>query len=161
DVDDRDALFSRRANDAKEILDLRLGERRGRLVKDQHLRVGRNPLGDFDKLLLGDRELIDFLRWGYAGFDFCEDRASLFLDQTPVDQSWNSRWRFPAEKHIFGHRELLHEAQVLMDHGDAEFTRQSRTVEFRRSAIEENVASVVGIGPGEHPHEGGFARAVL
>ena len=44
------------AHDAEQALDLVPGQRRGRLVHDQHARVEAQRLGDLDDLLVGDRE---------------------------------------------------------------------------------------------------------
>src|ERR1700674_2145023 len=52
DVDNRDSLLFRRANDPEKIADLRLGERGRRLIEDENLRMHGNPLGYFDQLLL-------------------------------------------------------------------------------------------------------------
>ena len=56
DVDDRDAARGEVAHDPEQDLRLALGQRRGRLVEDQHAAVQRQRLGDLDQLLLRDRE---------------------------------------------------------------------------------------------------------
>ena len=45
-----------RAHDAEQALDLVAGQRRGRLVHDQHARVEGERLGDLDDLLVGDAQ---------------------------------------------------------------------------------------------------------
>ena len=59
DVDDADAAVAELADDAEQFLDLRLGERGGRLIHDEHFGVERQRLGDLDHLLLGDGEIGD------------------------------------------------------------------------------------------------------
>ena len=59
DVDDRDALRLEVGDDAKQDLDLRRAERRGRLVHDEDARVARHRLGDLDQLLLADHQVLD------------------------------------------------------------------------------------------------------
>jgi len=53
-MDDADSLIAQLADSAKQLVDLRLGQRRGRLIHDQHLGVERERLGDLHHLLLGD-----------------------------------------------------------------------------------------------------------
>ena len=59
DVHDTDAGFAKLANDPKKLVDLRFGERGGRLVHDDDLRFVGEGLRDLDHLLLRDREVRD------------------------------------------------------------------------------------------------------
>ena len=47
------------ADDPEQLVDLRVGQRRGRLVHDQDVGVERERPGDLDHLVLGDRERAD------------------------------------------------------------------------------------------------------
>ena len=47
------------ADDAEQLGDLGVVQRRGRLVHDQHARIERQRLGDLDHLLPGDRQVAD------------------------------------------------------------------------------------------------------
>ena len=54
-----------------------------------------------------------------------------------------------------------HEAELLVDHRDAEFAGPSRRLDALRRAVDLDIAGVVGIGAGENPHQGGLAGAVF
>ena len=56
DEQHRGAAVAQRPHDAEEPLDLGPGQRRGRLVHDEHARVEAERLGDLDDLLVGDRQ---------------------------------------------------------------------------------------------------------
>ena len=51
-VKDRNAFFLSGPRDAKQVVDLRLGQRRCRLVEYEYARLGRDALGNLDELLL-------------------------------------------------------------------------------------------------------------
>ena len=57
DVDDRPALAGELADDRLDLLDLDVGERRGRLVEDEDAGVARQEPRDLDQLALGDRKV--------------------------------------------------------------------------------------------------------
>ena len=60
DVDDRRRRsVAELADDPEQLVDLGVGQRRGRLVHDQDVGVEGQRLGDLDHLLLGDREVAD------------------------------------------------------------------------------------------------------
>src|SRR5687768_3604895 len=60
DVDHPDATDRKLFQDVKKRLDLRFGERRGRLIKHEDLSVLRKSLGDLDELLLPDAKTAYF-----------------------------------------------------------------------------------------------------
>ena len=60
DVDDAHPLVAQLADDAEEFLDFRLGERRRRLIHDEHLGVEGERLGDLDHLLFGNGQVSNF-----------------------------------------------------------------------------------------------------
>ena len=57
DVDDRLALRLQRTQRGENAFDLDVGQRRGRLVEDQHARIAREHARDLDQLTLADAEL--------------------------------------------------------------------------------------------------------
>ena len=59
DEDDAPALRDEVARRPEHALDLRLAERRGRLVEDEQARVADEEAGDLDELPLADRERLD------------------------------------------------------------------------------------------------------
>ena len=60
DVDDALALGLQRPDDLEEMLDLALGQRRGRLVHDENVGIVGDRLGDLDHLPVGDRQVAHF-----------------------------------------------------------------------------------------------------
>ena len=71
------------------------------------------------------------------------------------------RGRLPAEEHVLRDGEFGHEAELLVDQSDAELARAPRRLDPLRRAVDEDVAGIVGIAAGEHPHESGLAGSVL
>ena len=59
DVDDGGAVAAQPVDEAEEALRLACGQRGRRLVKDDDARVEAQRLGDFGKLALAGRELLD------------------------------------------------------------------------------------------------------
>ena len=59
DVDDRRSAVAESADDLEQLLRLVAGQRRGRLVHDDQLRVARERPQDLDLLLVGDAERPD------------------------------------------------------------------------------------------------------
>ena len=61
DIDDADAVALLLLDEREEPLRLAFGERRGRLVQDQHRGLGAERLGDLHHLLLGAGEILHAL----------------------------------------------------------------------------------------------------
>ena len=59
DVEQRQALVAQAVQDRVDALDVRRGERRGRLVEDQELRIAAERLGDLDHLPARQRQVAD------------------------------------------------------------------------------------------------------
>ena len=65
------------------------------------------------------------------------------------------------EDHVFQHREILHEHEVLVHHADARGDRIVRPVNFDAAPVNPNLAGVRAMKPVDDVHQRGLARAVL
>ena len=137
------------------------GERRGRLVHDQHARVeARAP---WRSRRSADRRC-DRPRTGCSGSSLTPRRSSRSLTVRcsalrSMRRSDPSGWRpiitFSAMLRV---RE---ERRLLVDHRDARVARVGGAVEGRELAVDQHVALVGTLHAGEHPHDRRLAGAVL
>ena len=81
-------------------------------------------------------------------------------------RSWRQRTtlpavRFPPDEDVLLDREVRHEIELLIDDGDAEVLRLAGAVEDDRLAVEDDLAAVRLVDPGEDLHQRALAGAVL
>ena len=147
-------------DDLEEALNFALGERGGRFVEDQNLRLGADGFGDLDDLLLGHAEGGD----ARVRIDGCagafEDLAGLALARFPIDATPDAAG-FEAEGDVFGDGEIGKERGLLVDDGDAEVVRLDRVVALDRGSLDAERAGIVRDGAGDDLDERGFPRAIL
>jgi hypothetical protein len=160
DEEHRGAAVAQRAHDAEQPLDLGPGERRGRLVHDQHPRVERQRLGDLDDLLVGDREAADGARGVEPDAEAVELLLHLAVHQPAVDPA-RALERVPAHDDVLRHREVGEERRLLIDDGDAGRAGVGRGAEVHDLAVDEHLAAVEPDHAGEQLDERRLARAVL
>ena len=103
------------ANDAEEVFDLDVVQRSRRLVHDQDLRLERQRFGDFDHLLLGDRQITDQsfrieLQVQPVEDGLRVDAHLLAIDNDPQVRSW-----FAPNEDVLRHRQVVHQVQLLVD----------------------------------------------
>ncbi|MNX85707.1 hypothetical protein D3C86_1175570 [compost metagenome] len=160
DVDDADAALPEITNDAEEMLDLALRQRRCRLVHDENVGIVGNRLGDLDHLTACHRKLTN------TGF-------RIEIDTQPLKQGLGAAihfavineaqpvFRLAADPDVFRNRHVSHQVQFLMDHGDAVLQRIERGIETDRRAFQANFAVVRLVDAGENLHQRRFAGAIL
>ena len=153
-------LFDR-ADDAEELVDLGVGERRGGLVHDQDLRAVGERLGDLDHLLLRDAELPDLGLRIDLQIEALKQRPSLLVELALVDHERDPPARLSADENVLSRGEMRHEAQLLMDDADAELLRRTRRGDVHVGAAETDPSGVPVVHAGEYFHERRLARAVL
>ncbi len=103
---------------SKQPLELAAGDRRGRLVHDEHARIERQRPGDLDRLALGDGEHLD----RQADIDLaCGGRSSSSraLPVIAAQSTLPPPLRLAADEDVLGHREVGKERRMLVDDGDA------------------------------------------
>ncbi len=160
DIDDAHALGLQVADDAEQVLHLGFGDRRGRLVHDQHIGFVAHRLGDLHHLPLRDRQRADLGRGRNADAQLVEQRLRPARHFGMVDQA-EGILRLAPDPDILGHRHPGHQRQFLVDHGDAALQRIERPLELHLLARKPDRAAVGRINPGDDLHQRGFARAIL
>ena len=133
DVDDADAgRACSRAMMREEALDLAVGERGGRLVHHDDPRVARERFGDFDELLLPDREPRDRHVERQLEPEFGADCARFARSRTAGRSMSTAARRLGAEHDVRRRRQLRHQLELLVDHPDAEPLGRLRRIDARR-----------------------------
>ena len=138
---------------------LGVGQGGGRLVHDDEPGIEREGLGDLDHLLLGDGEGADDRARIEVHSELVEQIGGLLAQLAPADDL--AGVRFPPDEDVLLHREVRHEIELLIDDGDAEVLRLAGAVEDDRLTVEDDLAAVRLIDPGEDLHQGALAGAVL
>ena len=118
DEDDRRALGGERAEARQQLLRLRRGQRRRRLVEHQHPCVPVEGTQDLRPLLLTDGELPD----ERVGIDLEAVTLPVLADLrrgAPDPRPAHERAAGLAEDHVLGDGEGRHEHEVLVHHPDA------------------------------------------
>ncbi len=100
-------------------------DRRGRLVEEQDLRVGRERPGDLDELLLRALSTPTLSRRRDAQPDHLHEGQRVGVDTAPVDQPPGAA-DDTLEEHVLADREGRHEVALLVDDADAALHRLSR-----------------------------------
>ncbi len=159
DVDDAGAGGLQLIDEPEERLDLRVGERGGGLVHDEHLRVERERFGDLDHLLLGDGQLTDLLPRVQLDVEARQQLAGLPIQRALRDE--RAAHRLPADVHVLRDREVGHHVQLLVDDRDPQLLGLQRAGQLDRLALEEDLSLVAGVDAGEDLHQRGLAGAVL
>ncbi len=160
DVDDALALLAQLANDAEQMVDFDIAQRRRRLIHDEHLGVERHGLRDLDHLAACHRQRAHF-------------GLRVDVDRQPGEQ----RLRAPAQfgvidqaaavpglapnPDVLGHGHVRHQVQFLMDHRNTAIERIERAVQHDRLALEADLAPVRRMHAGNDLHQRGLAGTVL
>ena len=161
DVDDAHALGLQPADEREQILDFRFGQRRGRLVHDENARVAEGQrLGDFHHLLLGDGEGAHAgSRADVAQMERIQQRVGLRVLSGLVQEQ--SPRGLAADVDVFGHGQILHQVDFLMDDADAQMLRFQSISDVDFPAVQRDSSSVADIDAGEDLHQRGLAGTVF
>ena len=159
DVENRFPARAQIVDQRSERIDLGVVERRGRLVEDEHGRVGRDALCDLDQLLLRDRQARREPVRRDREADALEHRARVRRHLARVERA--ARERLAAEIEILGHREIRQQREFLEDGGNAAHERVAGSRKRCALAAYEQVARIGPLDAGEQLHERRFAGAVL
>ena len=160
DVDDRDTLRGQPPDDAEEVPAFVDRERRRGLIQDEHLQLVRQPLRDFDHLLLARRERSDRQRADRFDLELGEDPARAVVHLPAADDP-GCIYRLPAGIDVLRDAQRADEAALLVDHGDAGIGGALLVGACERNAVELDRTAVRLIDAGDEVHEGRFSRAVL
>ena len=161
DVDDPDAVRTEVPDDPEQLVDLRVGERRRRLVHHQDGGIERQRLGDLDHLLLGDLEVADTGTRIELEVQALDQLLRLPIEPPIVEQEARPAARLAAEEDVLGDRQVRRQVQLLVDHADAKVQRGSRVGDLDRLPLEPDLAGVGLVHAGQDLHQRGLAGAVL
>ncbi len=155
-VDDTDALGAEPCDDAVQAFGVGGREHRGRLVEDDDPDLLRQGLGDFDHLLVGDREVADRTPRVDGKAQAPEQFSGAAVQRRPGYDA-----RQLAHEDVLGDRQVGREGGFLVNHRDAMLGRDPRAIGRDRRAVDEDRAAVGGDLARQHPHQRRLARAVL
>src|SRR6266496_128995 len=139
-------------------------QRGGGLVQDQHLRAEVDGPRDRDALPLaagqGTHRLLDVTQVDAHVGQRLLGRLPSFA---PVQRAERSKAdaRFRAEEEVPPHAHQRHDRQVLVHRRDAVVQRLARRVEPHRRPLDQELAAVVLVHPGQDLDQGGLPRAVV
>ena len=159
-IDDADAAPAQLAHHRHEALHIRIHQRSGRLVHDQHVGFVGNRLGDLDHLPVGDAERADPDVRADVDVEPPEQFHRLAAHLAMVDEA-ETVGRFAADPDVFGHRHRRHQVQFPMDHGDAVLQRVQRAFQPDVAAVEFEGAGIGRVDAGDDLHQRRLSGAVL
>src|SRR5690242_7935823 len=159
-IDDADAGRAQRANHAEETLDLALGERRGRLIQDQDLRLRADGFGDLDDLLLGHAERAHHAIGGDICAGALEQLRCEPAPRAPIDLP-PSAAALQSEADVLGNREIRKERRLLINRRDPQRASETGRVVRDRAAVYDQGCRVRLHSAGDDFDQRRFARAVF
>jgi hypothetical protein len=160
DEDDRLAVGLELAHVGEQLLDL-LGDEHGRrLVEDQDVRPPVQQLEDLDPLLLADADVLDPGVGVQRGAEPTGQLLHPALGLAQVEAAPALVGLGP-EDDVLGHREVVDQHEVLVDHADAQLDGLARRVDMLCFAPDQDLALVGLLKAVEHLHQGRLAGPVL
>ena len=158
----REPLLGQTPDELEHLLGLRDAERGRRLVEDDELRVPHHRARDCHRLALSARERRDRLT---DGLDRGDAKALERLRRTLLHRRLlEPEEEVPdlaAQVHVLHDVEVVAEREILVDDLDPELRRVLRTVDRDGLAVEEDLAGVVAVDPGDALDERRLAGAVV
>ncbi|MPN15273.1 hypothetical protein SDC9_162603 [bioreactor metagenome] len=155
DVENRAAFAGQTAQHHEQLFDGLWREHRGRLVQNQHARLGEQRADDFHPLHLAHRQGV---------------HRAMRIDLQPVvagsglhalDHLGQRNAFVETQPDVFRHGQRIEQAEMLKHHGDAEVPRLLRVADLHRLAIDDD-AALVGLDRAvDDLHERGLARPVF
>ena len=160
DVDAADAVGAQGADQREQPRRLDVGERRGRLVEQQHLGARAEGAGDLDQLLLGHPQRAGRAIQVERDADPGEQLGGAGAAGAPVDAAEGPAV-LEAEGEVLDHREVGQERRLLVDRGHAQGPHPGRIGPLDRLAADRHRAGVGAHRAGHHPDQRALAGAVL
>ncbi len=157
DEDDRLARGAELTEVLEEILRLDRRQDRRRLVEDQGLHASVERFQDLDPLLLTDGEVLD----ERARIDLEAVRVGELTDLRLGGAAVQDRTILVAEDDVLGHRERVHQDEVLVDHADPECDGRARARDLGFLPADDDASAVRRIHPVEDAHQRRLAGSVL
>ncbi len=158
--DDAGAFIAQPSQRREQALHLRRRERRSRLVEDDDAGARRQHAGDLDQLLQADRQVAEPGIGIGVDAKFGELFTRLARHAPPLHDA-EAVGRLRPEKDVLGHRQIGHDAEFLMHHGDTGRARVADRSKPGLPAIEHETARELRMHAGDDLHQRAFPRAVL
>ena len=158
--DERFPLSFQFAQNLEQVVDLVVGQGRGRLVQDEKLRVHIQGAADFQKLLFAGFEVGDHGGGVNVHAQILEELPGA-RDLLLLAQQAEFVGQLPAEKDVVRHAQVVDDVELLVDKSDARRLHLLDGGGGIGLAHESDRAGVRRDDAGEDVHEGGFARAVF
>ena len=143
----------------KKLPGLLRGEHRRGLVENQNLGPAQQRLDDFHALLEAHRDVAHHKAGLHLQIVFLPHLARHVGRLVPVDDK--AFFGLVAQHHVFGHRQLVDQHEVLMHHADAKPDGNAGACDFAGLPLDVNLPVIRLLQSEQHLHEGGFARAVF
>jgi hypothetical protein len=156
----RRAVRPQRADHLEQPGDLGGGQRGRGLVHDDDPCLQRQRLGDLHDLLVGDGQPAADPARVQPHAEPPEQRGRLAAHPPPVDAPPRPQW-LPAHEDVLRDGQVGEQGRFLVDDRDPGVLGGRRAVQGDRRAVDEHLALVRLVHPGQHLHHRGFARAVL
>ena len=170
DVDDGDAAGGKALDEREELRHLTAGERRRRLVHDEHLCVvalarrsrggSGQSLGNLHHLPLRETKAADRRARIDGHAEVVEQRGRALVQRAPVDDAAPACGQLPQED-VLGDREVRDEVQLLVDDADPEVAGVARAANLDGLTIEADLAGVLAVRAAEDLHQRRLPGAVL
>ena len=158
DEDDRPPVIGEGAQRAEEVMGLLRGQHGGRLVQDEDANPAVQELEDLHPLLLADGELPH----GRLGRHFQTVPAAQFPHLALQRPPGGEKARLGvAQGQVLGHREPVHQTEVLVDHAHAVVQSLVGGTEIHRFPVQVDLAAVRVVEAGEDRAQGRLAGPVL
>ena len=139
DIDDGDTLRLQFADHLEQNIDFGSRQCRGRLVENEDAGIERDRLGDFDQLLLANRQVLDHCFGADAGIELVEELVG-FLNLRLVVDATKTPGNLAGGENVFGDREVAEQVEFLEHHADAVLLGVGWRVELDFLAFEKNTA---------------------
>ena len=146
-------------DDAEQMLYLRIGQRRGRLVHDDNAAVIRNCLGDFHHLHFCNRKVAHLFIRIHIQIELLKQLDAVVAHFLVIDDQ-SLAGRAPQPK-VFADASLRNRRKLLMDHGNTRVERFQCIFKVDLFAFENNLARSRWMDTDQAFHQRRLARAVL
>ena len=160
DIDDGDALVAQGADDAEQLIGLRLAQRGRRFVEDERGGIAQQRGGDRHLRALGDRKIAHKRIGGEGGGHPVECRLHRPAHRGAVEEAAGGDG-LVAEQSIADDIELRDELLVLMDDGDAVRLGVAAVAQPHFAAADEDLAAIGLVDAGKDLDQRRLAGAVL
>ena len=121
----------------------------------------RQGFGDFHHLLACHGQLTDAAGRLQREFEAFEQRCGVGIELRFVQQQAAEFAGLASQKNILRGRQVAHQVQFLVHDANGQRLGVGRAFDVHRFAVEQDLAAVFAVDPGQDFHQRGFARAVF